>query len=377
MKILINALSVTTGGGFTSLLNLLPALQKTDARNEYFVLLSEHQRTVRKGIPDTVRTYVVHFNPKVIVVRLLYEQFVLPFVLWRLNVDWLYSVGNITTLLAPCKVLLVIENANPYSRYRFAWTLHERLRNGLLNILGRLSAWRATKIRFLSMNSKQLISSMLGIPERKSVVIPQGVALNGNPGEHAQAKPNIPKRYILTVTNIGPHKNLHTLLEAFEAISKTYSGFLLIVGEATYHSYFQRLLEQKRQSSSGDRVVFAGWVEPKNLPPLYAKADLFVFPSVEETFGLPVLEAMASGIPVLVPDAGEKFPTLFLPYKELCGNAAMYFDPFDSKHLGEQMQKILGDQALRERLSHEGMSVAARYRWEDVASKLVEVFREA
>jgi glycosyltransferase involved in cell wall biosynthesis len=379
MKILINALSVTTGGGLTSFLHLVPAFANVDARNEYHVLLSRYQTKLLAAIPEKVRMHVVNFNPKETFVRLLYEQFVLPWLVLRWNIDWLYSPGNSTSVFAPCHVLLVVENANPYSTQRFDWPWKERFRKTILYHLGRCSAWRATKIRFLSHNSKELISAKLKIPERKAVVIPHGVSVNNNQVSQRVLPQRLPARYILTVTNIGPHKNLHTLFEAFDILVTRYGypGSLVIVGEATYGTYYQTLLEHKQRLRSGDRMIFLGWIDPEQLPAVYHQAELFVFPSVEETFGLPVVEAMAEGVPVLVPEARENDRQLFIPYREFCGDAVAYFEPFSAEQLYEQMRRILEDQSLRERLSAEGKRVAHRYRWDDVAAALVDVFEGA
>jgi glycosyltransferase involved in cell wall biosynthesis len=375
MKILINALSVTTGGGLTSFLYLVPALASVDARNEYIVLLSKHQSKLEAGIPDTVRTHVVNFNPKKTFMRFLYEQLVVPVLIVRWNIDWLYSPGNSTSLFAPCNVLLVLENANPYSTHRFDWTWKERFRKTVLNVLGRCSARRATKIRFLSYNSKELISTMLRIPEQKAVVVPHGIAVSREQTQGRVMHDELPERYILTVTNIGPHKNLHTLFDAFDKLvtQHGYSGSLVIAGDATYPEYYQTLLNQKQRLRVGDRIIFLGWVEHENLPALYGKAELFVFPSIEETFGFPVLEAMMQGVPVLVPDAGQNYRHLFLPYRELCGDAAVYFEPFDADQLCTHMQRVLHDESFRKQLSAAGRRVARRYRWEEVAAALVDV----
>ena len=347
MRIVINALSVFSGGGLTSMLNLLPALDRVDGENTYILILSARQETVLNAVPERFQVHSVHFNPKNLLLRLLYEQMVLPFVLRRLGADWLYSIGNLTSVLAPCKVLLLIENSNPYSALGIHW------------------------------NSRAIICARRAIPVSRTVVIPHGVTIEM--AETARvAERSLPERFVLTVSNIGPHKNFHTLVAAFrELVQKhNYPGRLLIVGAKLYPEYFRSLRSTIHQYQLDERFVFLDWVDPKDLPSLYQKAELFVFPSAEETFGIPVIEAMAWGVPVVVPSPANDGSPYFIPYEELCGTAAQYFDAFNSSSLCDQMQRVLTDKPRREEMIAAGKIRAARYRWDDVASALVGVFEE-
>jgi glycosyltransferase involved in cell wall biosynthesis len=377
MRIIINALSVYSGGGLTSMINLLPALERIDKENSYVVIVSAKQVAVVKEIPERFKTHKVSFNPRNIVIRLLYEQLVLPFVLRRLRSDWLYSVGNLTTLVAPRKVLLLVENANPYSSLDVAWSTKEQLRNWTLRVLGTLSARRATVVRFLTQRSRDIICGLINIPISKTTVIPHGVTLRSERGEQAIDHPSLPERYILTVSNIGPHKNVQTLVDAFEKLVNTfgYSGSLVVAGAKVYPRYYESLKSKIKRSRLDSRVVFLDWVDPEALAVLYRRAELFVFPSAEETFGIPVVEAMGYGVPVVVPAGNQKGSRYFIPYEELTGSAAEYFNAFDCSSLCEQMHAVLTDGHRREQMVKKGKEMARRYRWDDTASALVEVFR--
>lgn len=377
MRIVINALSVFSGGGLTSMINLLPALEKVDRENEYIVIVSIRQTAVIRGIPEHFGTHKVTFNPKNIVTRLLYEQLAMPFVLLRLGADWLYSVGNLTTLLAPCRILLLIENANPYSALGLPWGRKERLRHWALRTLGTLSAKRAAVIRFLSENSRNIICGMAKIPISKTTVIPHGVALQIDQTGKAIDGKDLPNRFILTVSNVGPHKNIHTLVDAFEKLVEThrYAGSLVIVGAKLYPEYYESLQSRIDRSHLDSKVVFLDWVAPEALPLLYRQAEVFAFPSAEETFGIPVVEAMGYEVPVVVPSAGQKGARYFIPYEELCQSAAEYFDVFDSSSLCEKMHSVLSDERRRQQMVTAGKEIARRYRWDDVASALADVFR--
>lgn len=374
MKIAINALSVHSGGGLTSMLSLLPALEQVDQQNTYVVIVSRTQASLVDVIPVRFHARFVNVNPRNILARILYEQLILPFLLWRLKIDWLYSVGSMTSLLARCKILLLIENANPYSLLNIQWTPSEKARNSALRFLGRLSAKRANRIRFLSENSREIISRLLKIPMEKTTVIYHGATLNR--GAVHDEKIRLPEKYILSVSNIGPHKNIHTLIDAFAHLVKIYhyKGSLVIVGASISTSYFRLLESQIRSLALTERVHFQGWVLPQQLPWMFKNAEVFAFPSIEETFGMPVVEAMEYGVPVVVPT--KKNNNYFIPYNELCDDAACYFEPLDSNDLCEQLHKVLSDDKFRSSLIEAGKERSKIFRWEITAAKIVEIFQE-
>jgi len=378
VKIALNALSVYSGGGFTSFCNLLPALDRADRTNEYTVIISRFQTHLVQSIPEEFRVRYVRFNPRILWRRLFFEQVIFPFLLWKLQIDWLYSTGNVTALLAPCKVLLLVESANPYSSLRVTRPLREKIRLVALRVLGYLSVKRATKIRFLSENSRQIISRKHRIPAQDSCVIYHGVNLQQDSNQETPRPATIPGKYILTVADIMPHKNIHALMDAFEILSTRfrYNGSLIIAGASIYPFYSKVLLEKKNVLTCGPRIMFLGWVEPGQVSALYRSADLFVMPSLEETFCLPVIEAMARGTPTAVPAEQAGYEGLFFPYRELCGDAVAYFNPFDPSEIANCIHAVMEDRSYYERLIYEGKLRAKRYDWNKTAAAIVDIFRE-
>ncbi|MBI3577996.1 MAG: glycosyltransferase family 4 protein, partial [Ignavibacteriales bacterium] len=357
-----------------AMLSLLPALEQVDRQNTYVVVVSRTQASLFAAIPKSFHMHFVGINPRNVLLRILYEQLVLPFVLLQLKVDWLYSVGSMTSLLAGCKILLLIENANPYSLLKIQWAPSEKMRNVVLRFLGRLSAKRANKIRFLSENSREIIAQMLKIPMEKTSVIYHGAILSR--GEMREEKIDLPQKYILSVSNIGPHKNIHTLIDAFARLLKIYQyeGSLIIVGAPISTSYFRSLESQIQSLALTGRVHFQGWVSPQQLPWMFKNAEVFIFPSIEETFGMPVVEAMEYGVPVVVPT--KKDNNYFIPYNELCSDAVCYFEPLDSNDLCEQLHNVLSDDKFRFSLIKAGKERSKMFRWEDTAAKIVKIFQE-
>src|SRR3989338_2449143 len=157
MKIAFNALSAQTGAGVSTINSLLPEIARIDRKNQYIIFYAPRQYGFIDAILTQFEKIPVRYVPRNPFIRVLWEQFVFPWYLMRYKIDVLYSVGNITSILAPCKVALLMENANPYSMLALSWSVKERFRNTLLRLLGWLSAQRAAKIRFVSNNSQNLI----------------------------------------------------------------------------------------------------------------------------------------------------------------------------------------------------------------------------
>ncbi|MCJ7668150.1 MAG: glycosyltransferase family 4 protein, partial [Anaerolineae bacterium] len=161
-----------------------------------------------------------------------------------------------------------------------------------------------------------------------------------------------------------PHKNLARLVEAFAEV-KTERKLVLAGKEDPRYSEAH---EVTKQLGLQDRVVFLGQVSEDDLPALYSGAALFVFPSLYEGFGLPLLEAMACGVPAI------SSSTSSLP--EIAGQAAVMVDPLDLSQLARALERVLGDSNLRASMREEGLKQAARFSWERTAKETLAVYRQ-
>lgn len=377
MRIAINALSVNGGGGLTSMLNLLPAIDKVDQTNEYFVFISKGQETTLSSLPLRFVRIRVAINPRRLWQRFLFDQLLILYFLLKFRIDWLYSTGNTTTLLAPCKVFLLIENANPYSSLHFNYTFRDRLRLWILRLVGYCSAKKAAVVRFPSENARRIIARKDRIPLLKTCVIAQGVVPRESPPPQGRGQQTIAGRYLLSVADLWPHKNIGGLMKAFDILCRKYQyeGSLIIAGRRIDVHHFLELESIWKSLSRSARISFLDWIAPDDLLRLYSGADVFVLTSVEESFGMPVIEALASGTPVAVSSNPGTDDKLFLPFRELCGDSAEYFNPFDPDDIAYHIQKIIDNQELRQYLSGKGLERSRMYSWERVASQLVTNFK--
>lgn len=382
MKIAINALSAHTGAGVSVLRQLLPHLAAVDTHNAYTIFHSPAQCGIADAIPQTFHAVVIHHLPRNPFIRALWEQIVFPWLLLRHRIDVLYSTGNTTSLLAPCAVVLLMENANPYSALHLPWSWKERVRLMLLRVLGWFSAQRATTIRFVSKNSQDRIVSQLGVSTDKCMVIHHGVAnissamtlTAPNPSSGGRGNP-----YILTIGANGPHRNTERLIEAFSILIHQYGyqGDLLIVGNTGSAQHRQALDGVVKKLGLLQRVWFEGEVPHHEIGNYFKHADAFVFPSLEETFGIPLIEAMAMGVPIAVSDGDldtRYCGKCFTPFREICGDAAQYFNPFDVEDIEKGMHRICTDEPYRRACIVNGRQRATQYDVAMTARALVQLF---
>ena len=376
MKIAVNALSAQASGGISALIHLLPALEKRKREeDEYVVVLSPSQQEAAEAVPKGFKKEEIRRVPKNPYLRAVWEQLFFPLWLLRRRVDVLYSLGNITVVLASCRVVLFVENANPYSGLGLDRSFTMRVKYMLLRAVGFLSVRRADVVRFATENSKALLLGRLKIDERKCTVIPQGWDPRSVP---AKGKRPHRRPYILAVSVVEVHKNLHNLVSAFRILCKSrgYEGDLLLAGNVLNHDYFNMLEKLVHESGLGSRVTFAGRILHGHIWDYYRYADLFVMPSVEETFGIPLVEAMGCGVPVAAsdPDAPTLAGRAFVPFREICGDAAVYFDPYDPSDIEKKMGDVLSNENSRKMMIEKGKQRVSLYSWDNIAEKLINVF---
>jgi glycosyltransferase involved in cell wall biosynthesis len=198
------------------------------------------------------------------------------------------------------------------------------------------------------------------VDPRRAFTIHSGVEIAG---EGAGAPLRLPRRYLLFVSTIEPRKNLGVLLDAFERLKATaaYDGALVIVGQIGWKS------EELASRLSARDVHHLHYLDPTTLASVYRNAEIFIFPSIYEGFGFPLLEAMAHGVPSIAARSSS------LP--EVGGEGALYFDPTSAPELEKAIERLLHDGQLRKELIARGRARAAQFRWDTTAEQTLEVLR--
>lgn len=233
---------------------------------------------------------------------------------------------------------------------------------------------RADHIIAISQDSKNALQRCFGVPDEKVTVTPLAASPTFFPmGYEALVGPLselglTPRGYVLTVGTLEPRKNLPALFRAFARLPKELrQRFPLVVAGMKGWQYHDLIGEAQALVSAGE-LRFLGYVDDAQMPALYAGAAAFCYPSKYEGFGLPALEAMAAGVPVLTSNATS------LP--EVVGDAGLMVDPGDVEGMGDSLRRLLEDTSLAERLAQQGIARAATFSWERCAQGTVGVYKQ-
>jgi glycosyltransferase involved in cell wall biosynthesis len=325
----------------------------------------------RPGLFDDLaalrRLHVVHADPPSRPGRLLWEQTALPLLLRRLRVDVLHSPHHHTPVAALGVQRVVTFQDVTFLLLPDRYPLTRRL---YMEAVTRASARVADAVITPSQVVRRQVVQRLGVPAERVVVIPLAPGPQFAPaGEDAmaavRAKYELPGRYILSVGSLEPGKNRARLIQAYAEVGATEAGCPLVIAGQPGWKYSGDLQLVQALGLEG-RVRFLGYVPDDDLPALYSGATLLAFPSLYEGFGLPVLEAMACGTPVVTSNVSGT--------AEAAGDAALLVDPRDAQALAEAMAWLLRDETLRRELRSRGLERAAQFTWQRTARDTLSVY---
>ena len=361
LRVVINALHAKSGGGVTYLRNILP-LMADDARLDLHVFLHRSQLALFDPLDRRVVVHVFDFPPGF--ARLMaWEQLVLPLMARMAAADLVFSPANFGSVLIGRQVIL-LRNALAVARTETRWS--KRLywvALGLITLVSLLRAKRAIAVSRYAADSLSLgLKRLFG---DKISVIHHGIAprFTPDPAVHRQD-------FILAVSDIYVQKNLHTLFRAMTPVFQRHPHLrLLVAGEKIDPWYYDHVTALAASQGLLDRITFLGRVGGDDLLRLYRQCLMFVFPSTAETFGNPLVEAMACGAPVACSN------TTAMP--EIVDGAALLFDPLDSDGMAAAILRMLADGDLRDSLSRQGVRRAAAFSWRDTAARTCQILVDA
>lgn len=358
-------------------------LIKIDTTNEYVIFL--YKENFQEFDCDGVRIKKVLLNIRWYT---LAEQILFPFYIWREKLDLMFFPHFNVPILTPKKYIITIHDLilTKFPTVR-ATTLSPwlyRIKDLAYRITIRLAVWRAKKIIAVSEYTKKDLIDNFRLDEKKITVTYEGVAnlsknrdslfaekLNNN---QVLEKYKISKPFLMYVGNSYPHKNLDGLVDIFPEILRQYPDMkLILVGKEDYfYARIKKYTESKglyQKDDNNSKIIFPDYVPDKDLEILFKNAVAYVFPSKYEGFGLPPMEAMAKGCPVVSSNAS------CLP--EILGEAAIYFDPENKNEMIAQINKIITDENLRAELIKKGYEQAKKYNWWECARLTLGVIDEA
>jgi glycosyltransferase involved in cell wall biosynthesis len=291
-------------------------------------------------------------------VRLFWEQTALPLAAARLHLDAMLNPGFTAPLFSPCPQVTVFHDLQhlrhpeyfrwfdlPFWKFFLFCSAHVSS-----VLLASSPATAADLLRHYRLPPSKVRVAWLGVDQVFFEL----------------AERRRPEPFLLAVSTLHPHKNLDGLLRAFAVFRREHPEFRLIV--CGLHGFSTGPLHELRDSLDlAGAVEFPGWIPRADLHDLYARAWAFVYPSLFEGFGIPVVEAMAAGVPTACSDIE--------PIRGIAGSAALQFDPRDPAAMVEALRRITGDEELRRRLEKAGPRQAARFSWQATAEQTLDALR--
>jgi len=296
------------------------------------------------------------------------EQTLLPALARRSGVQLVHSMASTAPVWGPFRRVVTVHDLI-YAHFPEA---HQGLRAKGMQLLVPAAARRSDRVIAISNSTREDLIRVLAINPDRIDVVPNGLGAlkrsNALAPEQTRARFQLGERTVLlTLSAKRPHKNLAALIGALAMIPPERRPLLVLPG---YPTWYERELRERAASAgvAGD-VRFLGWISGEELEGLWAIADAFVFPSLYEGFGLPVLEAMARGVPVACSNASS------LP--EVAGDAALLFDPLDERAIADAIERLLSDASLAASLREKGRERARLFSWERTAQLTLESYRRA
>lgn len=351
-------------GNETYIINLIQGLLRQFPEHNYH-LFTCHKADLTRHLPANSGAKLVDVPPN----PLIRIPFVIPRALQK-NQAQLLHVTYIAPPSLPCPVVVTIHDIS-YSLFPEFFSLRDRL---ILSMLVPLTARRATAIIASSKKTRDDLITRYGISQQKITVTHLSFNKRFQTLNKAEAEEfvaihyNIRQDFILTLGNLQPRKNLPRLIEAYARLkrAKKLNLLLVIAGQAQWRE--SEIYQTIKDAGVEQEVIFTGYIPHEHLPWLYNAASFFVYPSLYEGFGLPPLEAMACGTPVICANTGA------LP--EVVGKAALTFNPYNLDDMTQKIFIMASSDELRSTLGLKGLQQAQQFSWDKTARETMALYQE-
>jgi len=383
LKVVINAVSAKMGGAITYLTNVLRCLPPPESGYEFLVFLLPEMAEHQKGVASNVRLIPTQIGRAAWWKRIFWEQITLRRRLRREKADVLFSTANFGMFRCPVRQILLVRDALYFSKiYQDEFLARHSIKFQLAFKLRRWLICESVRHADVVMTPTQAMLDELRrfveVDPQKSLVNPYGVAPPDIALPEAREAVCGARRgadsavRLVYVSLYSEHKNLTTLLRAMPLLNR--NGARKFALKTTVNPGWEGgawTVTHKEDLALARQPDVAPWVEfldplgRQQVQELYREGDLFVFPSLCESFGHPTVEAMAHGLPVVASDTPVN--------REVCGDAAVYFSPFSAEDLAQQVRALAQDPALMGKLGAVGRERAATlFRWDGHVQRILE-----
>jgi len=355
--------------------NLMDHLLALDKKNEYVLFYYNPKYLGRYARYEHVREKLVQpplnltfgeFSFPDALSRFIWDQVKIPIEAKREGVDLLFNPADSVPLFARCKTIMVLHGSEWLTHpqfFRFYDRIYSRIMLPLYYkkanlFLTNSDTNKRNFVNFLKVSPDKIKTIYFGVTPRFRH-IDDDIFL-----KKAREKYHLPERFILYVGRIYPGKNFGNIIRAFSTIHTSLPHKIIVAGSPRYG--YQREFASIEKLGLQGKIIFVGWVPEEDLIALYNLADLFIFPSFFESFGIPLLEAMACGCPAIASQ------TSALP--EIAGGAAFLVNPYSPDEIAEAIKKVLTEEKLRKELIERGLNRAKEFSWEKCARETLAVF---
>ena len=373
MIIAINAVSAKSGGNKTYLENLINSFRKHNEHTfhiwvPYDSNFKESDNIILHG------TKAVDYN---FILRFIYEQVFLKIQILRIKADVLYSSAQFGILSKKIPQVLLLRNSGGINKYFLSemwpyYSIFKKIKILFRRILSRLTAHFSEVILFPSYAMKNDFLKYYSDYEHKFQINYYGIPNLKFESIHKSEQKNR-KINLLYVSVYYTHKNPGVIADAVKIIKQKglniFARITMDMESNSAKSFYGWEKDYKKimNPEIKDNIIL-GSVKYNKVRELYANADIFLFPSYLESFGFPMVEAMAAGLPIIAADTPIN--------NEICGKAAIYFSPFDAKDLAKKIVFLLENSELRDKMILECKNRIELFKWEDHVSRLIKIFEE-
>ncbi|MBD3369583.1 glycosyltransferase [Candidatus Fermentibacteria bacterium] len=360
----VSPLVAGTGGIPTYVTYLLQGLGQVDTENEYF-LYTNRPVTIKPALPDNFTVRLVtwpYYRFQ------LWFQMALPLRFKSDRIDVFHATFHRFPLALTVPGVLTV-----YDLSGCLTPEHHIKKVRLLNSMLPLHFKQAEEIIAVSEFTASEVKRFAPSVSEKISVIPEAAApdlsrvRDRSLLDRTRRELDLPRRFMLFLGTLEPRKNLPRLLQAYTRVSEDIPHHLVMSGSKGWKS--APIFEGIRQAGLAEKVHITGYVEDEMIPALLSMADFLVYPSLYEGFGLPVIEAMACGTPVVCSNAAS--------VPEVAGKAALLADPLSVEDMAVKLRRMALDDDLRSSLSDMGLKRADQFSWADTARRTIEVYRKA
>jgi len=350
--------------------NLLKEFAEVDYNCQYCLISNEGTEEWASINTPKFQNYVTWISNENHIIGDLWESLYLPFFLKNGGVDVFHGPAFMIPLLQKKKVRMVV-TIHDIVAYLMPNTVPLKYAK-YMQLLIKLVAMRADKIITPSTSTKNDLMNYLNITDSKIQVIHEGVSTKFKPlssekdHSYLQKKFGIKNQYMLFIGNLEPRKNIIRLMLAYDQARDKLNGNwqLVICGKKGW--LYKEILETYNKLKRNGDIVLTNYVNEVDLLELYRGADIFAFPTLYEGFGLPPLEAMASGVPVLTSNVSS------LP--EIVGDAALLVDPTSVDQISQGLVKLALSESLRKNLREKGIRQASKFSWKKTAKETMDAY---